>query len=83
MFDQIIVVSSTALLHLASAYRNNNQTRSCLGRVCAMGMFHCIRHVEFPKFLLNDKKMYLINKIMHTLLYRNVISSYLVFVIVL
>ena len=29
------------------------------------------------------KKMYLIIKIMHTLLYRNVISSYLVFVIVL
>ena len=82
MFDKI-VVSSTALLHLASAYRNNNQTRSCLGRVCAMGMFHCIRYVEFPKFLLNDKKMYLINKIMHTLLYNNVISSYLVFVIVL
>ena len=53
---KLIVVSSTALLHLASAYRNNNQTRICLGRVCATGMFHCIRHVEFPKFLFNEKK---------------------------
>ena len=24
--------------------------RSCLGRVCANGMYHAIRHVEFPKF---------------------------------
>ena len=46
-FDKI-VVPSTALLH--SAYKNNNQTRSGLCRVCATGMYHSNGQVEFPKF---------------------------------
>ena len=52
------IVSSTTLLHLASAYRNNNKTRICLGGVCATGMFHCIRDVEFSKFLFNEKNVF-------------------------
>ena len=43
-----IVVPSTALLY--PAYKNNNQTRGGLGRVCATGMYRSIGHVEFPKF---------------------------------
>ena len=39
---------STALLY--PAYKNNNQTRGGLGRVCATGMYFPIRQVEFPKF---------------------------------
>ena len=46
-FDKI-VLPSTALLYLA--YKNNNQTRGGLGRVCATGMYRSIGHVEFPKF---------------------------------
>ena len=46
-FDKI-VVPSTALLY--PAYKNNNQTRGGLGRVCATGMYRSIGHVEFPKF---------------------------------
>ena len=46
-FDQI-VVPSTALLY--PAYKNNNQTRGGLGRVCATGMYRSIGHVKFPKF---------------------------------
>ena len=46
-FDKI-VVPSTALLY--PAYKNNNQTRGGLGRVCATGMYRCIGRVEFPKF---------------------------------
>ena len=41
-----IVVPSTALLY--PAYKNNNQTRGGLGRVCAIVMYRSIRHVEFP-----------------------------------
>ena len=52
-----IVVPSTALLY--PAYKNNNQTRGGLGRVCATGMYRSIGHVEFPSFqmgiLLNGK----------------------------
>ena len=55
-FDKI-VVPSTALLY--PAYKNNNQTRGGLGRVCATGMYRSIGHVEFPTFqmglLLNGK----------------------------
>ena len=43
-----IVVPSPALLY--PAYKNNNQTRGDLGRVCATGMYRPIKHVEFPKF---------------------------------
>ena len=39
---------STALLY--PAFKNNNQTRGGLGRVCATGMYRSIGHVEFPKF---------------------------------
>ena len=46
-FDKI-VVPSTALLYLT--YKNNNQTRGDLGRVCATGMYCSTGHVEFPKF---------------------------------
>ena len=46
-FDKI-VVPSTALSY--PAYKNNNQTRDGLGRVCATGMYRSTRHVEFPKF---------------------------------
>ena len=42
------VVPSTALLY--PAFKNNNQTRGGLGRVCATGMYRSIWHVEFPKF---------------------------------
>ena len=45
-FDKI-VVPSTALLY--PAYKNNNQTRGGLVRVCATGMYHSIGHVELPK----------------------------------
>ena len=52
-----IIVPSTALLY--PAYKNNNQTRGGLGRVCATGMYRSIGHVEFPTFqmgiLLNGK----------------------------
>ena len=46
-FDKI-VVPSAALLY--PAYKNNNQTRGGLGRVCAAGMYRSIGHVTFPKF---------------------------------
>ena len=46
-FDQI-VFHGTALLY--PAYKNNNQTRGGLGRVCATGMYSSIGQVEFPKF---------------------------------
>ena len=46
-FDKIVVLS-TALLY--PAYKNNNQTRGGLGRVCAIEMYRSIGHVEFPKF---------------------------------
>ena len=46
-FDKI-VVPSTALLY--PGYKNNNQMRSGLGRVCANGMYHAIGYVECPKF---------------------------------
>ena len=55
-FDKT-VVPSIALLY--PAYKNNNQTRGGLGRVCATGMYRSIGHVEFPTFqmgiLLNGK----------------------------
>ena len=41
-------------------HKNNNQTRSDLGRVFITGMYRSIghvgRHVEFPKFLSNEKR---------------------------
>ena len=46
-FDKFIV-PSTALSY--RAYKNNNQTRGGLGRVCVTGMYRSIGHVEFPKF---------------------------------
>ena len=46
-FDKI-VVPSTALLY--PAYKNNNQTRGGLGRVCETEMYRSIGHVKFPKF---------------------------------
>ena len=46
-FDQIVVLS-TALLY--PAYKNKNQTRGGLSRVCATGMYRSIGHVKFPKF---------------------------------
>ena len=39
---------STALLY--PAFKNNNQTRGGLGRVCATGMYRSIEHAKFPKF---------------------------------
>ena len=52
-FDKI-VVPSTSLMYPAhkEAYKNNNQTRSGLGRV-----HRSIGHVEFPKFSLNEKRL--------------------------
>ena len=47
LFDKI-VVPSTALLN--PAYKNNNQTRGGLGRVCSTRMYRSIGHLEFPKF---------------------------------
>ena len=46
-FDTI-VVPRTALLY--PTYKNNNQTRGVLGRVCATGMYRSVGHVKFPKF---------------------------------
>ena len=46
-FDKI-VVPSTALLY--PSYKNNNQKRGGLGRICATGMYLSIGHVDFPKF---------------------------------
>ena len=46
-FDKIII-PSTALLY--PAYKNNNQTRGGLGRVCANRMYRSTGDVEFPKF---------------------------------
>ena len=46
-FDQI-VFHGTALLY--PAYKNNNQTRGGLGRVCATGMYSSIGQVKFQKF---------------------------------
>ena len=46
-FDKI-VGPSTALLN--PAYKNSNQTRGGLGRVCVTGMYRSIGHVEFSKF---------------------------------
>ena len=43
-----LVVPSTTLLY--PPYKNNNQTRSGLGWVCATRMYHFIGHMEFPKF---------------------------------
>ena len=39
-----IVVPSTAVLY--PAFKNNNQTRGCLGRVFATGMYRSIGHVK-------------------------------------
>ena len=47
LFDKI-VVPSTSLLY--PAYKNNNQTRGGLGRVCTTVMYRSIGHVEFSKF---------------------------------
>jgi len=56
-FDKT-VVPSTALLY--PAYKNKNQTRSGLGRVCATGMYHPLGTWNFrnfkPEFLLNRKR---------------------------
>ena len=46
-FDKIVVPSTTLLY---PTYKNNNQTRGGLGRVCATGMYCSTGHVEFPKF---------------------------------
>ena len=43
-----IVVPSTALLY--PGYKNNNQARGDLVRVCATWMYRFIRHVKFPNF---------------------------------
>ena len=42
------VVPSTALLY--PAYKNNNQARGGLGRICATRIYRFIGHVKFPKF---------------------------------
>ena len=46
-FDKSVVLSTTLLY---PAYKNNNQTRGGLGRVCATGIYRSIVQVEFPKF---------------------------------
>ena len=46
-FDKLVVPSITLLY---PPYKNNNQTRSGLGWVCATRMYHSIGHMEFPKF---------------------------------
>ena len=46
-FDKLVVPSTTLLY---PPYKNNNQTRSGLGWVCATRMYHFIGHMEFPKF---------------------------------
>ena len=45
---KLLSPGSTALLY--PAFKNNNQTRGGLGRVCATEMYHSIEHVKFPKF---------------------------------
>ena len=45
-FDKI-VVPSTAVLY--PAYKNNNQMRGGLGRVCTTGIYRSFWHLEFPK----------------------------------
>ena len=40
-------LDSTAFLY--PAYKDDNQTRGGLGRVCAIGTYRSIGHVEFPK----------------------------------
>ena len=45
---KLLSPGSTALLY--PAFKNNNQTRGGLGRVCATGMYSSIGQVEFPKF---------------------------------
>ena len=72
-FDKI-VVPSCALL--CPAYKNNNQMRSGLGRVCANRMYHAIGYVNVQsfklEFLLNGKhpKSSLCSKIFNsTILY--------------
>ena len=47
-FHDKIVFPSTALLY--PDYKNNNQMRSSLSRVCATRMYCSIGHVEFLKF---------------------------------
>ena len=46
-FDKLVVPSTTLLY---PPYKNNNQTRSGLGWVCATRMYHSIGHMEFPTF---------------------------------
>ena len=58
-FDKIFV-PSTAPLH--PAYKNNDQTRGGLGRVCAIEMYRSIGHTggnfrnSKPEFLLNGER---------------------------
>ena len=54
-FDKI-VVPSTALLY--PAYKNNNQTRGGLDRVCATGMYRFIGHVKFPEIFVEKNRKY-------------------------
>ena len=48
-FDKI-VVPSTPLLY--SAYKNNNQTRGGLDRVCPTGMYRSIGQVKLPEIFV-------------------------------
>ena len=43
-----LCLPSTALFY--PAYKNNNQMRGGLGRVCATRMYHSVGHMKFPKF---------------------------------
>ena len=54
-FDKI-VVPSTALLY--PAYKNNNQTRGGLDRVCATGMYRFIGHAKFPEIFVEKNRKY-------------------------
>ena len=47
-FYDIIVFPGTS--HLYPDYKNKNQMRSGLGRVCATRMYRSVVHVEFLKF---------------------------------
>ena len=54
-----IVVPSTALLY--PAYKNNNQTRGGLGRVCATGMYRSISEISCkPEFFFNGTRPWLL-----------------------
>ena len=46
----VISAGWTEMSEMYPSYKNNNQTRGGLGRICATRMYLSIGHVDFPKF---------------------------------